>query len=253
MLWGMSVRLSLFPLRANTQTTPGASRRGAGGRRPAAAAALAVAVLVGSVAALPACVPGAPAPPAASTAVRDANVMRAPRVTPAQMAAWFRSKTNNASGWRASVNLNTMTRLFIEEGRREGVAGDLAFIQAIVETGWFRFGGAVPGNANNFGGIGAVDSAPQRFNRFPTARLGVRGQIHHLRAYADPRVTPQRLSRPLASPRFHLVVPKGKAPRWSVMGRGNWATDPQYGMKILRLYGEMLRHAGVPNPGPVVR
>jgi flagellum-specific peptidoglycan hydrolase FlgJ len=42
------------------------------------------------------------------------------------------------------------------------------------------------------------------------------------------------------------VLPKGKAPMWEDMGRGNWATDPQYAAKINRLYDELLTHADKP-------
>lgn len=224
-------------------------------RRGTLTAAVTVAVLAAGVASPPAVTPAAADPEAAgvSTAAVDARLMRPSRVTAAQMERWFRSRINYPEGWKATVNLNTLTRLFIEEGNLEGVAGDLAFIQSIIETGWFRFTGVVPGDANNFGGIGAIDSAPERFNRFTTARMGVRGQIHHLRAYADPNVTTRNLATPNASPRFHLVVPKGRAPWWSMMGNGNWATDPNYATKILGLYDSMLRHAGVANPGPPLR
>ncbi|MEX0836093.1 MAG: S-layer homology domain-containing protein [Nitriliruptor sp.] len=71
----------------------------------------------------------------------------------------------------------------------------------------------------------------------------VRAQTQHLRAYADPTVTVANLANPLESPRFHLVSPKGKAPTWERMGSGNWATDPNYGTKILSLYASMRQHA----------
>ncbi len=85
--------------------------------------------------------------------------------------------------------MDTLAAIFIEEGAAEGVTGDVAFIQSIVETGWFRFGGPVAGWMNNFGGIGVTDRNPSPAV-FPDARTGVRAQIQHLRAYADPRATP---------------------------------------------------------------
>jgi hypothetical protein len=59
------------------------------------------------------------------------------RTSAAELAAWFRTK--NPSGGRATVNVDTLARLYIEEGSREGVAGDIAFIQAMLETGWLNF------------------------------------------------------------------------------------------------------------------
>ena len=125
--------------------------------------------------------------------------------------------------------------------------GDVAFIQSIVETGWFRFGGSVQPSYNNFSGLGATDSggAPAQF---PNARTGVRAQIQHLRAYADATAktcTVPPLHYPCVDPRFNLVSPKGKAPTWNQMGNGNWATSTTYAQQILSLYSQMLAFNGV--------
>ena len=113
----------------------------------------------------------------------------------------------------------------------------------MLETGWLRFSARMPPEHNNFSGIGAVDGGTSSA-AFRSPRIGARAQIHHLRAYADPTVTAARLANPLESPRFHLVNPKGRAPRWNQFGNGNWATDPLYAAKILNLYDQLLRHAG---------
>ena len=186
------------------------------------------------------------APTQRADASTETRVMRPSLLTPAQMASWFHANEPKGSSSRASVPISELTRLFVEEGRVEGVAGDLAFVQSVLETGWFRWGaGQVTPGHNNFSGIGACDGGHCTVARFPTARIGVRAQIHHLRAYADPTVTPQRLANPLESPRFHLVNPKGMAPTWEQFGGGVWATDPNYASKILRLYHSMLAHTGV--------
>jgi hypothetical protein len=140
--------------------------------------------------------------------------------------------------------VETLARHYLEEGAAEGIAGDVAFIQAIVETGWFRFPGLVGAHQNNFAGIGATDERPSPAT-FPDARIGVRAQIQHLRAYADADAlacdTPP-LHHPCADPRFHLVTPKGRARWWNEMGGGNWATSRAYGETILSLYREALEH-----------
>jgi hypothetical protein len=197
------------------------------------------------------------------TAPADANggtaIMRPAQVSAAQMAAWFRSSSARASGYRATVPVETLARYYVEEGRAEGVAGDLAFIQAVLETGNFSWPGhgQVRANQNNFAGIGACDRGVCTVASFRSARIGVRAQIQHLRAYADRTVTVARLAHPLESPRFHLVTPKGRSPLWEQMGGGNWATDPNYASKILDLYRQMRDHAGatgygVANVTPVV-
>jgi hypothetical protein len=171
--------------------------------------------------------------------------MQRERMSAAEMAAWFRDHEPRSTSYRASVPVDELARLFVEEGRAEGVAGDLAFAQSVLETGWFRWPshGQVTPTHNNFGGIGACDGGTCTVARFPSARIGVRAQIQHLRAYADPTVTTANLAYPLESPRFHLVLPKGRAPYWEQFGSGNWATDPAYGSKILTLHRSMLTYA----------
>ena len=180
----------------------------------------------------------APSAPAPSGTVA---VMGPARLTGAQLAAWFLGRSPQPGGaYGATVPLAVLAQLYVEEGAAEGVAGDIAFVQGILETGWYRFGGSVPGSMNNFAGIGATDTNPAPAN-FPDARTGVRAQIQHLRAYGDPgasvcAVPP--LHNPCVDPRFALVAPKGKAPTWNRMGNGNWATSPTYAANILRLYNE---------------
>jgi hypothetical protein len=141
------------------------------------------------------------------------------------------------------VSIDALANHFIAEGAAEGVAGDLAFAQSIVETGWFGFSARVPPSFNNFAGIGAVDGGTSAAS-FRSAQIGVRAQIQHLRAYADPTVTTANLANPLESPRFHLVVPKGRSPLWEQFGGGNWATDPLYAGKVLNISRQILDHAG---------
>lgn len=170
-------------------------------------------------------------------------VMGPSRVSAAQIVAWFNTRTPPPPGaYAATVPLETLAGIYIEEGDAEGVTGDVAFVQSVVETGWFRFSGSVPASFNNFAGIGATDTNPSPA-QFPDARTGVRAQIQHLRAYADPSATTctvPPLRNPCVDPRFHLVTPKGRAPTWNQFGNGNWATAPTYATTILTLYSELL-------------
>lgn len=167
--------------------------------------------------------------------------MGASRLSAAQLTAWFDGRLPRPAGaYAATVPISEMARYYIEEGSAEGVAGDVAFAQSVLETGWFRFGGVVPASFNNFAGIGATDSDPSPA-RFPDARTGVRAQIQHLRAYADATAvtcTMPPLNNPCVDPRFALVVPKGRARNWDDMGNGNWSTASTYAASILRLYEE---------------
>jgi len=185
-------------------------------------------------------------PPATSTATAVSVMGRCPRVSVEQMAMWFEKKTS--SPYRASAPLRDLIAIFFEEGNAEGVRGDIAFIQGIVESGWFNFPGRVPPTANNFSGFGATDGTAE-YGVFPDARTGVRAQIQHLRAYADPTATActvPPLHNPCVDPRFGFVSPKGKAPTWNQFGNGNWATSTTYATSILNLYSDLLAKYGLP-------
>ncbi|MEO6627825.1 MAG: DUF4214 domain-containing protein [Aquihabitans sp.] len=185
-------------------------------------------------------------------------VMGRAQLTAADLVGWYRStgKTN-----RSTEGIDALAGYFIQEGSDEGVAGDLAFAQAIVETGYFAFSSRVVPTFNNFSGLGAVDSGTSA-ETFPDARTGVRAQIQHLRAYADPTVTASNLSHPLVDTRFNKVSPKGKATTWDQFGGGNWATDPLYAPKVLGIHQAIVdwarrfgtsRFAPFTSPAPFVR
>lgn len=179
-------------------------------------------------------------------------IMQPARLDAVQLASWFLTNPARARVYALDIDVLELAELFLEEGEREGVAGDLAFAQSVLETGSFSYPahGQVRAHFNNFAGLGACDGGACRVARFPTPRIGVRAQIQHLRAYADPTVTRDTLASPLASPRFDLVHPKGRAPNWEDMGGSrpglpgvNWASDPRYSHKILALYDSMLAFA----------
>ncbi|WP_396909691.1 glucosaminidase domain-containing protein, partial [Mycolicibacterium sp.] len=139
-----------------------------------------------------------------------------------QIAGWYAAGRVTS---RSPTPVPTLAQLFVEEGAAQGVRGDLAFAQAMLETGYLRYGGQVRPSDHNFSGLGACDSCARGL-AFPSATLGVRAQIQHLWAYASPTASVAGLAHPLADIRFDLVQPKGRAPLWETMGGGNWATDP---------------------------
>jgi hypothetical protein len=167
-------------------------------------------------------------------------VMGQSSLTGEQMAGYFWAHQPPGSPC-LTVSLEELTALFAGHGNLEDVRGDIAFAQSIVETGWFRYGGDVHCWHNNYGGFAG--------GSFPDADTGVRAQIQHLRAYADPSATScaqPPLATPCADPRFDFVTPKGKAPNWNDMGNGNWASAPNYAAVVLDVYNEMRAYAGLP-------
>ena len=137
-----------------------------------------------------------------------------------------------------------LPKLYIEEATNEGVNHDLAFCQMCLETNFLRFGGDVDPSQNNFAGIGAVGGGTKGAY-FPNPRTGVKAQIQHLKAYAstDPIAKP-----PIVDPRFELVT-RGVAPTvYDLSGR--WATDPDYGTKIISILKRLYEMSGIDGSEP---
>jgi hypothetical protein len=166
-------------------------------------------------------------------------------LTGAQMAGWIRSQGYSPN---IETTIDDLANTYIQEGSDENVRGDVAFAQAVVETGGFE---AAPDN--NYAGMGWCDSCSSGTS-FPTPRDGVRAQIQHLLNYADPNSRASQLHHPpspywygmdpaTAANNFDTFFAKGWAPTWEQMGHGNWATDPNYSGKVLHIYAEMLAFA----------
>ena len=168
-------------------------------------------------------------------------IMGEARATAQQMALYCRSK--NAEPKITSCSLEELAEMYLEEGKAEGVRGDVAWAQSLHETGFFKFGGIVQPGQNNFAGIGALNgNAKGQAATFPDPRTGVRAQIQHLKAYASK----EPLVNACVDPRFSLVVrgsaefvewlgasdnPQGKG--WAVPGKG-------YGASVVKLLGAVM-------------
>ena len=176
-----------------------------------------------------------------STTTEKTVIMGKAQATASQMAAFCLSK--NASPQLPSCTVEELARMFIEEGEAEGVRGDVAFAQSLHETGYFKYGGIVTPEMNNFAGIGALNgNATGQAASFPDPRTGVRAQIQHLKAYAST----EALVNACVDPRFSLVA-RGVAPyvEWlgaadNPQGRGWAVPGAGYGANIVKLLGQIL-------------
>jgi hypothetical protein len=174
-------------------------------------------------------------------------VMGASWLTGAQLGAWYRSTGANPQ-LAPGTTIDDITNLFVIEGNAEHVRGDLAFAQAIIETGGFSVAAG-----NNYSGIGVCDSCTGGY-AFVSPIEGVRAQIQLLRNYADPDSRASNLAS-VPSPSLYGTDPrkaaslydsfflKGHAPLWNQMGNGNWATDPTYSGKVINLFAQMVAFA----------
>lgn len=176
-----------------------------------------------------------------SSTTEKTAIMGKAQATASQMAAFCLSK--NASPQLPSCTVEELARMFIEEGETEGVRGDVAFAQSLHETGYFKYGGIVTPEMNNFAGIGALNgNATGQAASFPDPRTGVRAQIQHLKAYAST----EALANACVDPRFSLVV-RGVAPyvEWlgaadNPQGRGWAVPGAGYGANVVKLLGQIL-------------
>jgi hypothetical protein len=163
-------------------------------------------------------------------------------VTSEEMAAFLLSRNTEP---KLNCDPKFLAALYISEGAAEGVRGDVAFCQAIHETGWFNFRGDVRWEQNNFAGIGATGGGAGGAS-FASPMIGVRAQIHHLKAYASA----EPLANPNESPRFHLVT-RGIAPTWEALN-GRWAVPgDRYGQMILGLHDLLIEFADATSTEPI--
>jgi uncharacterized protein YjdB len=178
-------------------------------------------------------------------------IMGAQAATAEQMAEYSLSKNPSP---KINCTMIELAQMFLEEGKIEGVRGDIAFAQACKETGYFAYGGSALPEWNNYSGLGVTgvtynpatatetqfttgvtvikDSGGNSVGtKFSEPRLGVRAQIQHLKGYA----TPAPLKQALVDPRYSLIS-KGIAPKWADLNN-RWAVPGAgYGQDILRIY-----------------
>jgi hypothetical protein len=191
----------------------------------------------------------------AATLTSKTPVMGPNLLTAAQLAQWYREKHPETPNLPTLGNdIEKLASLFVFEGRTEGVRGDIAFMQSVLETGWFTFPdyGQIRPDFNNFAGIYAFDGRPKGTTCaaetspsrcFATPAIGVLTQIQLLRSYAD--ATAQDAPNRLISAPSYL---RGAAPYWELFGGSSghaiWASAPDYGTRILALYSDALVRFG---------
>jgi N-acetylmuramoyl-L-alanine amidase CwlA len=153
---------------------------------------------------------------------------------------------------RLNCSLEELARLYLEEGKIEGIKGDMAFAQAIKETNYFTFQrpdgtpSLVLPAQNNYCGLGATNNSEIGQGAwFSTPQEGVRAQIQHLKAYASS----ESLKNSCVDPRFHLVT-RGCASRWEDLN-GRWAVPGVgYGESIVDIHRRILETQVAAPEGP---
>ena len=151
----------------------------------------------------------------------------------------YPSKTYASKG---ATDIEAFCEIYYEESQAEGIRAEVAFCQAMKETGWLQFGGDVKVSQCNFAGIGATGGGISGAS-FKDVRTGVRAQIQHLKAYAN--TLP--LNNACVDPRFKYVK-RGSAPYVEWLGKNanpngvGWAPAADYGTSIVQMIDKLLSY-----------
>ncbi len=208
-------------------------------KRPKLGASIALACLVtvGGFTALPILaigVGGASTPSCgvAAEVVDDGtpSILGPSTLTVADLRAWWTS-TGREQPVRLRIAIGDLLALYIAEGDAEGVRGDLALAQAVLETGYFTNSDTA---INNFAGIAHYDGTASGAG-FRDPVIGVRAQIQLLKKYALGNDAP--LTNPDIAPRAGA-----SATTWGGLA-GTWASATNYRTSLSSVYESMGAHA----------
>ena len=135
--------------------------------------------------------------------------------------------------------LEEFCQIYYEEAEKEGIKAEVAFAQAMKETGWLQFKGDVKAEQYNFAGMGATGNGVTG-ESFKDVREGVRAQIQHLKAYGSTK----DLNQTCVDNRFKYVE-RGCSIYVEWLGIPNnpknkgWAAADGYGVDIVKMIRKM--------------
>lgn len=164
----------------------------------------------------------------------ETPIMGATTVTAAQLVAYYKGtgSTYPQIYNDLGVNLETFVDLYISECNAEGVRAEVAFAQAMLETGNLQFGGDVKPAQFNFAGLGATGGVPgydfASVYGYSKAGLqtGIRGHVQHLKCYASIAA----LNQTRVDPRWNDSL-RLRAVSVEELA-GTWAADTTYAGKV---------------------
>lgn len=163
------------------------------------------------------------------------SIFGRPEATEAQAERYLRAINPDL---KLQCSAKDLVGYYWQEAGREGVRPDLAFAQALVETGYFRFGGEVQPEQNNFCGLGTVGGGVQGAS-FATPQLGVRAHIQHLLAYTVSRLPATDIIDPRYDVAHAIRLEDGLCDTWYKLN-GKWATANNYAEKIFTVQQRIL-------------
>jgi hypothetical protein len=168
------------------------------------------------------------------------------RLSARQMADYVKSEHYTPD---ITVPVEMLAQIYLDEGAKLGVRGDVAWAQSILETAGFAHPGSAPDN-NNFAGIGWCDTCKHGID-FPDAVTGARAQMQLLRTYVDPSFPDKTYTDPVLIPGSLQLGFRGKVQSWWDLW-GTWATGALYGQRVYDIYEKMVAFSAFdPDPPPV--
>ena len=171
----------------------------------------------------------------ATVSSSDTSIIGTPIATQQQCVKYLLRNNPNPN---LNVSAEEIVAYYYEEGAREGIRPDVAFAQALKETGFFRYGGDVIPEQNNYCGLGTTGGGVKG-EFFATPQLGVRAHIQHLLAYSSTR----RPTMPVVDPRYSIVRQSYGSRTlgdWQDLN-GRWAVPGRfYGQEILSMFRDIL-------------
>lgn len=138
-----------------------------------------------------------------------------------------------------TVSPEELVNIYYYEAIDEGIRPDIVFAQALLETGYFKFGGDVVPLQNNYCGLGTSGKGVGGAWFF-SAQIGVRAQVQHLLGYTSTRPP----KKEIVDPRYELLKFSknfGGVRTWTELN-GKWAVPGiNYGQKILKIHEKIMR------------
>ena len=170
-----------------------------------------------------------------TVSIYDTSIIGTPMATQEQCVNYL---LNNNPYPNLPVSAEEIVSYYYEEGMREGIRPDVAFAQALKETGFFSYGGDVIPEQNNYCGLGTTGGGVKG-EFFATPQMGVRAHIQHLLAYSSTR----RPLTPVIDPRYDIVrqaYGNRTLGNWQDLN-GRWAVPGNYyGQEILSMFKAIL-------------
>jgi N-acetylmuramoyl-L-alanine amidase len=177
------------------------------------------------------------------TIYEDKLILGTPEVKGESLEKWALSKG-------VKPNYASLAMIYVIEGITQGVRGDIAFCQSLVETGWFWKNDThfdVDPAQNNFGGLGATGGGVPG-DSYPTPTIGIRSQLQSLALRCDVKI-PINDVLGAYDRKVYDILTNYHHKYWRELA-GTWAADKTYWTQIKSMMANFNAWEALQNPTP---